>query len=237
MRIAICDDYKDDAEKLYKMVKEVLDEKRIAVTIKVFDNGETLLKNSNFDIYFLDIYMGELDGVKVGYELSKKDSKNAIVFTTTSKDHMADSYSIGALHYLVKPFTKADVNTALERCLRVVKHVDPYLEVLINRVKKKILTAKIRYIESQNRFSYIYTDFDVYKVYLRLEDLKKMLHEEKFLRCHRSYLINLDYVDRIVDNDFILNDGTLIPLKRNQKILYKTYYEDYLFKQVRERDT
>lgn len=70
---------------------------------------------------------------------------------------------------------------------------------------------------------------------MRLEQLEKMLIQDNFLRCHRSYIINLDYISDINNSDFVLNDGTLIPLKRDHKKVFKTYYEDYLFKKIRRK--
>lgn len=70
---------------------------------------------------------------------------------------------------------------------------------------------------------------------MRLDQIEKMLIQDNFLRCHRSYIINLDYISDINNKDFVLNDGTLIPLKRDHKKFFKTYYEDYLFKQTRRR--
>ena len=238
MRIEICDDFIDDAIKLSNMIEEIFKEKRINIKITLFDSGEKLLENikkDNYDIYFLDIYLDKIDGIELGYKIVKKDINSIIVYTTKSNEHMADSYSVGALHYLVKPFDKDLLNEALNRCLRIIRHFDSYIELLTNRKKKKILLYKIKYIESQNRYCFIYTEEAKYKVYLRLEQLDKMLTQENFLRCHRSYIINLDYISCINNNDFVLNDGTLIPLKREHKKFFKTYYEDYLFKQTRRK--
>lgn len=238
MRIAICDDFIDDAIKLSNMIEEIFKEKRINIIITLFDSGEKLLENikkNNYDIYFLDIYLDKMDGIELGYKIVKKDINSVIIYTTNSKDHMADSYSVGALHYLVKPFDKDSLNEALNRCLRIIRHFDSYIELLTNRKKKKILLYKIKYIESQNRYCFIYTEDNKYKVYLRLEQLEKMLIQDNFLRCHRSYIINLDYISDINNSDFVLNDGTLIPLKRDHKKVFKTYYEDYLFKKIRRK--
>lgn len=236
MKVAICDDFKGDQKILYDLTSSIFKEKRIDVKIDCYDSGEALWQNAlndDYDIYFLDIYMKELNGVKLGYDLIKKYPNAAIVFTTSSNEHMAESYDIGAVHYLIKPFSKNEVEVAIERCLRIVQRVEPYLELLINREKRKILTSKIKYIESQSRYCFIHTDKEKYKVYMQLEVLEKMLKENKFLRCHRSYIVNLDYVKKIVDYDFLLDNGILIPLKRNQKRVFKNYYEDYLFDQTR----
>lgn len=236
MRVAICDDLKADRDTLAKFVESVFDDKKLQVFIDYYDSGEMLWQSSSderYDIYFLDIYMKKLSGVELGYELIKKYPTSAIVFTTSSKDFMYESYDIGAVHYIIKPFSQNDVDVAIERCLRIVQKVEPYIEVLINREKKRIQTAMIRYIESQSRYCVIHTTTMVYKVYLRLEKLDEMLNESKFIRCHRSYIVNLDYVKDVKDYDYLMDDETFIPIRRNQKRLLKNYYEDYLFEQTR----
>lgn len=236
MRVAICDDLKADRDILAKFIKSVCDDKKIQVYIDYYDSGEMLWQSSideKYEVYFLDIYMKKLNGIELGYELIRKYPNAAIVFTTSSKDFMYESYDIGAVHYLIKPFSQDSVDVAIERCLKIVEKVESYIEVLINREKRRIQTSKIKYIESQGRYCVIHTTAIKYKVYLRLEGMEEMLNESKFIRCHRSYIVNLDYVRDVKDYDYLLDDETLIPIRRNQKRLLKNYYEDYLFEQTR----
>ncbi|MDR0459216.1 MAG: LytTR family transcriptional regulator DNA-binding domain-containing protein, partial [Coriobacteriales bacterium] len=90
----------------------------------------------------------------------------------------------------------------------------------------------ILFIESSNRRSLVHTDSEVYSTTMTIDALEKLLPSPRFLRSHRSYVVNLDRVDEVSD-DFIMDNGTVayITVKNHRKI--KRAYEDYVFSRVR----
>lgn len=236
MKIAICDDSKKDREFLHEKLKEIFRSRRIAATIDVYENGEQLLKQSQryeYTIYFLDIYMNEIDGIQVAKKIKQQNPEALIVLITTSKQHYADGFEIGAIHYLLKPSTKETIEIAVSRCLKLIAVEEPFLEAIVDREKMKILFSWITCIESENRFCLINTVKQQYKTYQQLNEIEKSLDDPRFLRCHRSYLVNLDFVCDYQNGVFLLKDGREIPIKRGDRKKIKQVYEDYWFEKMR----
>ena len=235
MKIAICDDNKKDRENLSEKLKEVFLLRRIAVQIDMYENAEHLMEKGRFDyaIYFLDIYMDEIDGIQLAKHINKHNKDALIVLITTSKQHFADGFEIGAVHYLVKPYAMEDLETAVSRCLKIVKVEEPYVEIMAEREKKRILFSWIICVESQNRSCILHTLKQQFKTYQQLNELEKALDDPRFLRCHRSYLINLDYVDDYHNGVFLMKDQSEIPVKRGDRKNMKQCYENYCFEKMR----
>ena len=236
MRFALCDDLKQDRELLRAYLRDALAERRITADIEVFDSGDALLEHLSrepFDAYFLDIYMQGMTGVQTAYRLLEKDARTVIVFITSSPDHMADGFQIGAVHYLVKPVTLDSVGQALERVLRLLDKPEAYITLQIGRMEKQVLLEDIVFVESRERQCLIHTKKEVMPPYIRLDDLQAML-DDRFLRCHRSYLINMAETEGLFSDGFLMSDGAAVPVKRDKRLEMKQRFEQYCFDKLRK---
>ena len=84
-------------------------------------------------------------------------------------------------------------------------------------------------MESDNKVVYIYTTtHGAVKVYNKLDTFENELSDERFLRCHQSYLVNMQYVAGIVDSDFIMLDDQMIPIRKSGRKLIVKKYEEYI---------
>ncbi|MDE7052289.1 MAG: LytTR family transcriptional regulator DNA-binding domain-containing protein, partial [Lachnospiraceae bacterium] len=80
-----------------------------------------------------------------------------------------------------------------------------------------------------NKLVIIYTTTQgAVKVYSKLDAFEEELSDSRFLRCHQSYLVNMQYVAGIVDSDFIMIDDQMIPIRKSGRKLIVKKYEDYL---------
>lgn len=236
MRFALCDDLKQDRELLRAYLRDALAERRITADIEVFDSGDALLEHLSrepFDAYFLDIYMQGMTGVQTAYRLLEKDARTVIVFITSSPDHMADGFQIGAVHYLVKPVTLDSVGQALERVLRLLDKPEAYITLQIGRMEKQVLLEDIVFVESRERQCLIHTKKEVMPPYIRLDELQAML-DDRFLRCHRSYLINMAETEGLFSDGFLMSDGAAVPVKRDKRLEMKQRFEQYCFDKLRK---
>lgn len=236
MRFALCDDLKQDRELLRAYLRDALAERRITADIEVFDSGDALLEHLSrepFDAYFLDIYMQGMTGVQTAYRLLEKDARTVIVFITSSPDHMADGFQIGAVHYLVKPVTPDSVGQALERVLRLLDKPEAYITLQIGRMEKQVLLEDIVFVESRERQCLIHTKKEVMPPYIRLDELQAML-DDRFLRCHRSYLINMAETEGLFSDGFLMSDGAAVPVKRDKRLEMKQRFEQYCFDKLRK---
>ena len=236
MEIAICDDCGADRELLQGYLRQALSSRRVDGCLRAFASAEEMLAGMGdgvFSVNFLDIYMQGMGGVELARRIARRDPKAAIVFTTTSPDHMAEGFQVGAVHYLLKPFTAQAVEEALERCLRLVGRSERYLELMVNRVPRRVLFSQLLYVESQNRYCEVHIAGSSLRAYMRLDQLQGQLDDPRFLRCHRSFLVNMDHIAGVLDFDFVLDNGVLLPIRREERLRIRSAFEDYCFGKTR----
>lgn len=147
-----------------------------------------------FDIAFLDISMSQMDGIELGYALRYKHDELAIIYQTAYDHHALKAFDVGAVDYLLKPYT-AEV-----------------LERAISRVVTNNVTKELRLISKAGENHYLLTPQDIYYVKAdlsevifrsaegfsyypkKISDVETLLGSHGFLRVHRSYLVNLNRV-------------------------------------------
>lgn len=238
MYISVCDDDEKERKILAAYLLKAVKKYNLSYRVVTFKSGEELLdfieKGKSCPINFLDIFMHGVNGVELAEKILQKNQNAAVVFTTTSPDFMAEGFQLGVVHYLVKPIMYHHIETALNRCLRYVGKAERYIELSVDREIRKILFSRIVYVEFQNRYCLIHTEDGVLKSYLRLSDLEKKLTDPRFLRCHRSFLVNLDYVSSMSGYSFILADGCSVPVRREERASMKLKFENYYFEKSRQ---
>ncbi len=113
MRIAIVDDLAAERALLKDRLEQQLQRRNVQADILEYESGETFLeaaRKAPFTAAFLDIYMDGMTGMEAAKKLRKTDTDCLLVFITTSTDHALEGFQVRALHYLVKPFTEADID-------------------------------------------------------------------------------------------------------------------------------
>lgn len=242
IKVAICEDSKMDREVLQRIVEYLMQERGLAFQTEVFENGESLIdgySNHPFDLIFLDVMMGELDGIEVGRRIRQLDQNVEIVYCTSSKDFAIVAYEIHALGYLLKPYETERIGEVLDYYTQ--KHPQKnqkFIEVKSHRKSVIIPFKDILFMESDNKVVYIHTTTQgEVKVYNRLDVLEAEVQDDRFLRCHQSYLVNLQYVVGLVDSDFIMIDDSMIPIRKSGRKLIVKKYEEHLKETLQKEET
>lgn len=131
--------------------------------------------------------------------------------------------------YLRKPLRKADVETALDTALqRLARCADRPLRLRARGVERVVRPQEILYLESDLRLVRVHLRDDVVEAYGKLSDLARML-PNRFVRCHQSFLVNLDYVAGLDAAALRLTDGSELPVSRRHRAAVR----DALFAHVR----
>lgn len=232
MNVAICDDNVQDTEQICALIREHFDRSGFIGELHTFTSGEALVEAfalRPFDAVFLDIYMGGMNGVKTAQKLRAISPAFALVFITVSEDHTMDAFSLGTNSYVIKPIKRSSIDMAFAKCQAVFIANGRYIEVLSDRMKFQVPLIKILYIETFGRETlYHTTDRDFRSTAVTsLDDLKQTLGTS-FLRCHRSYLVNLNHVAAIQTDDFRMRDGRLVPLRQRGRADLRDAYADFI---------
>ena len=134
MRIAIVDDLAAELALLKDRLEQQLHRRNVQADILEYESGETFLeaaRKAPFTAAFLDIYMDGMTGMEAAKKLRKTNTDCLLVFTTTSTDHALEGFQVRALHYLVKPFTEADIDALTDELLARIPQPDKYIKKII----------------------------------------------------------------------------------------------------------
>lgn len=244
MRVFICDDDANDRQILKNYFSTYAREHNIEYTIFEFSSGESLVTNytessQEPDILFLDILMGELSGIEVANQLLHSGFTGGLIFTTISRDYAVEGFSIGVDGYLCKPYNYENFCIFVQRCHDKFQTAYKTLTILSHRKEFRILLHKILYIESCAHGSIIHAEGNAIKTRTFLSSLEsKLANEPCFIRCGRSYLININAVQiDAMQSEFVqLKNGEqiLIPIRERTRVY--NMISDYYWRKIRETE-
>ncbi len=225
--LMICDDEQIYRNAIIKELSTIIDQYAMHPKIvEVSDGFEVLeyLEEESVDVLFMDIEMCHLNGIDTAKAIRKKDENMLIVFITAHATFALQSYDVQAFDYILKnkltqlPKKYDRLMDALEEKINLNSHS---IIVGMKNEVKKILVRDIYYIEVDAHRSKIYLKDKMLLHGEKVSVLENALKEEKFIRCHNSFLVNLNRIEGIVIreniNYFELENGEFVEISRRRK--------------------
>ena len=232
MKIAVVDDRTEDRNIIGKYIEQYMKKRPMAYNIDYFESGEAFLKG--YALAFLDIFMkeGDADGIEIAEQLRKKDSETSVIFSTTSPDHAIKGYLVKAVGYLLKPYAYRQFEETMDNISGSLQEKGRYIEVKEKKIMVRVLLDEIIYCDYDNHYIRIHTNDRIIRSYMPFRELCDMLCYEQFLYCYRNILINMDQVQRMEPQDFVMSNDEQIPMRRQDKIELRQKYADYVFNKM-----
>ncbi|MGX6442916.1 LytR/AlgR family response regulator transcription factor [Neobacillus sp. K501] len=190
------------------------------------------------DIVFLDIELSEENGLKLAGQLASLESPPVIIFATAYDEYALQAFELNAFDYILKPYDEERIQKTLEKINRMQKiggkvfSVKPSLSndsngkfaILVDERIILLTFDEIVYMESSEGKCTIGTLAQKYTVSEALVVLEKKLNPTKFLRVHRSFIVN---VDHIIEIEPWFNSTYNLYMKNGSKIpVSRTYIKD-----------
>ena len=220
LRIGICDDVYDARLVLRAALERALEERHSGAQFFEFSSGEGLLQwlgnhAGELDLVFLDMEMGELDGMETARRLRAADAGLQLVFVTGYADHVFDGYSVGALGYLMKPPKQEQLEAVLDRAqAALVRDLDRAYVCRSGDTHYRIPIANILYFASDRRQVQCVTEGRTYTFYGKLDAVAEEVGAA-FVRVHQRYLVRAGAVDRLEGGEVVLRTGERLPVSRS----------------------
>ncbi|GFI11505.1 transcriptional regulatory protein YpdB [Lachnospiraceae bacterium] len=213
--VAICEDERYILEELRRKVEKYINRKSLDASIKTFMSGEELLKaKKKFDIILLDLMLPGIDGLEVARQIS---CRSRIIFVTSYREYAVEAFDANAVHYLVKPVTEERLFSALDRAVNQTEQMDNQALTLIKSGKTQVIFIRdILYCEVFNHQVRIHTVHGTYDYFGTLDMLETKL-DERFFRCHRSFVVNMSCVAGQEKGVAILTNGEKIFISRRKQ--------------------
>ena len=232
--VAICDDTEEERLQAAEYAGRFFDREGIEVHIDTYAAGRELLESGRkYDLYLLDVLMPGMSGIDTAQDMAEDKDNTVVVFITSSLESAVEGYRVEAAGFILKPVEEESFWSTMERVVRrrlgVKKAV---LSLVHNRVNVELPLERLAWFENRlHRVFVKLTDGEVLSVNQKLSELQLALEpHSQFLRCHQSYLVNLDYVDKLEDSCFYMRDGQMIPISRNFYKQSKNAYYHYRLK-------
>lgn len=198
-------------------IELILKQMNVQFVLKRFFGGQELLDSEeNFDIIFLDIQMPEINGMNLAKKMRSWDKQSLIIFITAFSRYVFEAYDVEAFHYLVKPIKYETLKKVLEKAVKKLdNHTEDFLIISTGRQTKKLLLRDILYIESIGRIVKIHCKDCAVETYEQIGILEEKLRDKFFFRCHKSFLVNLAFIDTFNKTEIRMeNDDKIIIAKR-----------------------
>lgn len=236
-RIGICEDQEKERTKVIEKTEEYFERENLRYSIQTYGSGEAILAEIEdgtavFDLILMDIHLGASNGFETAVKIHKMNPQVPIAFLTACRDYAVESYDVDAVAYLLKPLQEEKLYALFSKLTREEK---PRTLSVKQRGRMKNLDYRdIFYLESSGHRVMIHLTGQCEEiVYAKLDELENSLEDERFVRCHKSFLVNMDYV-REVDKDFVMEGGEIVPIRSHGRKQIIKKYEDYFVKKQGE---
>lgn len=208
-KIAICDDEPLHIDKIRSILldEETDNYTKPAILLNAITSGK------RYDVLFLDIMMPEIDGISLARELRELDEDMLIVFITSKIEFMQTGYEVKAFRYLLKD----QIDTGLPRIWKDIEQelldrADTYFTYEFERKTYRYPCRDVLYLESNLHRIILHTNRDTAVLYGKLDDLA--IKYPKFVRIHKSYLVNRRHLRSISAGMVVLSNGDVLPISR-----------------------
>lgn len=208
IKVMLIDDEPEIRKLLQKMVEKQTDYEVVAFC-EDFCTAVMEFTRLRPDVVFVDIDLNGEDGLSVAKVLTEINPKVKIIFATAHSEYMADAFEIYAFDYLVKPFKFERVIRTLDRIRSnmpdgempdKVSQSELHKEKILIKGKEQTYLVDVQdilMIERVDGCTNIVTEEEEYRTSVSLSELEARLDKEIFMRCHKSYIVNLSRITRI----------------------------------------
>lgn len=244
LNIAVVDDTSSDVLRLKNFIRNWADGSAHELgVIQSYMSGEEMLRDfvpKAFHIVFMDIIMGDMNGVETAQQLRLEDTELLIVFMTTSKEYMFKTFPIHPFDYVLKPYHQKEVEKVLNEAVRVLTADDPAVTI---KVPHSEYTIPMRLISSvvSNRNHTVeinLTDGKCLLSIMTFKEVEKLFAEDpRFLLCNRGVIVNMSQISAQEKGVFVMKDGTRYPIRVNGQSKVSEAFSQYLINSMRGRKT
>ena len=215
-RIAIVDDDAEQCAGLHDTLMELIPSE-LECRIDMYASLSEL-DGQQVDIVFADICLGDGEnGIEEVMQMFADRPCVQVIYVTGHVEYCSAVYDTRHIGFLVKPVRRQELADAFYRALGRLRDLrEQPFAVRFNNTSYVVRPAQVMYVESTLRVAVFHGENNsAVRTYMKLSDVAERL-PSRFHRCHSSYLVNFDFVDAITKSDFVLTDGTHVPISHRR---------------------
>ena len=235
VKIAVCDDESRALAIVSSAVEGIFGDMGTEIVLEKFLGPAELLermKATSFDLLFLDISMPRMDGVQLAKQIKSQGSALSIVFVSSRTDRMFDTFAAEPFGFVRKGHFMDDLNEVITRFMekKNVRKTGDMVCFQDGRGTVSVDISRVKYIECVRNTQVLYFDgADAErKIYSRMETLEEELRKYGFLRIHKGYLVNCQFISRFDPKYLLLITQEQLPIGRSYYQSAKVGYLEFI---------
>jgi DNA-binding LytR/AlgR family response regulator len=223
--IGICDDVGTLCGRVEEWILKRYGNSHLKVRVEVFLSGEDLLRylesGENIDLLFLDIELGEINGVEVGRHIREDLSNEAmhIVYISAMQSYAMELFNNRPLNFLVKPLDREKIFACVEKALELSGSGDLNFQFKSKGDIVRLPYSSIVYFHSRDKKIIVSLRDDTFVFYGKLSEIENQL-PKSFIRIHKSYLVNHVHIKKYDYDTITMTNEVILPISQpNRKMV------------------
>lgn len=218
MKIAICDDEKIYIDNVVRHLDFFSIDNNIDFEKSIFTNAENMLSsNIKFDIAILDVEMDNINGIKLGEELRKRNPHIILIYVTAHKKYLDDALNLNAVRFFEKPLDSQRFYRGLRDAIKRIDNSTISFYLKDGTTTERISAQDIIFVEIEKRKTRIVTCNKEYHSNHHISFWRDNLKSTIFISPHKSYIINFNYVTAYERNYIVLDKKYKVSIARNKQ--------------------
>lgn len=232
MRVAVCDDDRETVRQVTEAI-ERFSKEYFEVAYKAFYSAEDAMhyyqmNGNTFDALITDIELHNMNGIELAKRVRDRDDDVTIFFLTAHRQYAIECFKPRPSDFWEKPLKYEDLVYGLKLALKGMRRNSGFVDVISDRITKRIKCSDIIYIEKKGRKTLLHTVSGSFMTNKSLSDFENELSPEKFVRIYQSYIINIAKIDHIQENKVKLYDvEEMLDIGRTYMSTLKRRYMKY----------
>lgn len=236
IRIAIVDDEIVFINKFKVRIEELFHLNNMNCVITYFTKSTEFLneyEKTDFDLIFLDIDIPDISGIQIASDIRKKNSDTTLMFVSGHDNFVFESIHYAPFRFIRKADLEIDTEEAVKAYCKIVKTDESYIMLnLEEQNKTKIDLSEVIYFFSQRHDIYLFNNKnETHRLTPRtytMDNLEKLVGSKNFIRIHKTYLLNMNFIYKIKSEKVHLKDNSEIPISRIRTASVKEQYQLFL---------
>lgn len=228
MKIAICDDNLNIVDEIKNLLDEYALSKNLSLDTSTFDNGQAMLESDErFNIAILDVEMPGCNGIELGKILREKNRHIVLMYITSHKKYLDEALNLNAARFFEKPIDSKRFYDGLDNALKRIDNTTIKFFLKEDNASVRINANDIIYVEIEpigHRKTKVVTEEKTYISSNKIAFWEEHLISSLFVKTHKSYIINMEYITKYENNTLQLDGKYNIPISRNyQSSVHKAF--------------
>lgn len=228
LHIVLCDDDGAFAAAFARRIEALPDYAPRTMRLQVVQDPAALTDETPCDLLFLDIDLGAENGIRVARRLRRTRPDTVLIFVTNYKEYAPEGYEVNAFRYLAKDELDAKLGPYFRAALAACRTRLRTVELVCDGEPVQLPLPKLVYIESRGHDQYLHlqgAERDGFVTHTTLNQLETLLADQGFLRLHKSYLVNMAWLDTLQSGGARLRTGETLPVSARS---YRANKQRYL---------